>query len=255
MKYSLSGTFLSAAVLLSLPVSTSAGAADVFDKPLDKQVIKLPADPDNPQAKPKRSCFYYPGFMVKEVDLGEEGADELSITPSVKGGQKPLCNPKTAGEMIVKSDDWSGYFEGVKGDFVFFTAEDGVNGGLGFAVFGGGEGKKLFEDSLVGDHMPFAQLSGDALMLRYERVYTAPCSLYADPNGCWRKIKAATALAGAAGPDCRSDYEKEMKRVPKFANSTRSAKSVIGYKVEARYSGGKLTYLPLDMHARCWLED
>ncbi len=131
---------------LMLPVCAGAMAADVFDKPLDKQVVKLPADSDNPQAKPKRSCFTYPGFMVKEVDLGEVGADELSITPISKGGQKPFCGAKTANEIVIKGDDWSGYFEGVKGDFVFFTAEEGVNGGMLFAVFSGGNGKKLFEE-------------------------------------------------------------------------------------------------------------
>ena len=78
-----------------LAVSAAANAADVFDKPLDKNVVKLPTDPDNPQNKPKRSCFYYPGFMAKEVDLGEVGAETLSVTPIAKGGQNPPAMRRT----------------------------------------------------------------------------------------------------------------------------------------------------------------
>jgi hypothetical protein len=240
------------AVLLA--VSTAASGADAFDKPLAKQVVKLPADPDNPQAKPKRSCFSYPGFMVKEVDLGEVGAD-LSITPITKAGQRPSCDAMNAGEIAIKGDDWSGYFAGVKGDFVFFTAGDGVNGGMPFAVFSAKNGKKLFEESAGTELFRFIALSGDGMTLLYRRVFKAPCSLYADPKGCWRKIMAVTLLEDTARPDCTGAYQKEMKRTPKFAKSIPALPTIVRYNVEARYSGGKLTFTPLDKRAECWLED
>jgi hypothetical protein len=239
---------------LVLPVCAASGA-DVFDKPRGKTVVKLPADPDNPQAKPKRSCFYYPGFMVKEVDLGELGASELSITPNSKADLMPGCDAKSTGAMVVKSDDWSGYFAGVKGDFVFFTSEDGVNGGMPFAVFGAKSGKKLFEDSAGTELFRSIALSGDGVAMRYRRVFKAPCSLYADAKGCWQKIMAVTSLAPSAMPDCADAYKKEMKRTPKFAKDIPALPTIIGYNVEARYSGGKLTFLPQDNHAACWLED
>ena len=242
------------AFALMLPVCAAAGGADVFDKPLGKQVVKLPADPDNPQAKPKRSCFSYPRFMVKEVDLGEEGAD-LSITPITKAGQRPSCDAKNVGEIAIKGDDWSGYFAGVKGDFVFFTAGDGVNGGMPFAVFGAKNGKKLFEESAGTELFRSIAPSGVGMTLRYRRVFKAPCSLYADPKGCWRKIAAVTLLADGAKPDCTGAYEKEMKRTPKFAKSIPALPTIVRYNVEARYSGGKLTFTALDKHAECWLED
>ena len=239
---------------LMLQVCAAAGGADFFDKPLDKQVVRLPADPDNPQAKPKRSCSYYPGFMVKEVDLGEVGAG-LSITPIFKGGENPHCAAKDAGEIAIKGDDWSGYFAGVKGDFVFFTAEDGVNGGMPFAVFSAKNAKKLFDDTAGTELFHAIALTGDGVTLRYRRVFKSPCSLYADPKGCWRKITAVTLLADGARPDCAGAYEKEMKRTPKFAKSIPALPTIIRYNVEARYSGGKLTFTPLDKHAECWLED
>ncbi len=254
MKLGLNRT-LAWSLALMLPVCAGAMAADVFDKPLDKQVVKLPADPDNPTAKAKRSCFVYPGFMVKEVDLGEVGADELSITPLSKGGQKPLCGAKTADEIVIKGDDWLGYFEGVKGDFVFFTAEDGVNGGMPFAVFSGRNGKKLFEESAGTELFRSIVLSGDGMTMRYRRVFKSSCSLYADPKECWRKIVAVTLLADASKPDCNSAYEKEMKRTPKFAKEIPATPTIIGYNVEARYAGGKLRFTPQGGRVECWLED
>ncbi len=254
MLYSLNKMLAMSVALILLPACAVAGGADVFDKPLDKQIVKLLADPDTPQAKPKRSCFYYPGFMVKEVDLGEVGADELAIAPIAKGGQKLSCDAKTAHEIVIKSDDWSGYFEGVKGDFVFFTSGDGVNGGMPFAVFNK-DGKKLFEETAGTELFRSIALSDGGIAMRYRRVFKAPCSLYADAKGCWKKIMAVTSLPEAARPDCAAAYEKEIKRTPKFAKDIPTLPTIIGYNVEARYAGGKLTFAPLAGPATCWLED
>ena len=193
--------------------------------------------------------------MVKEVDLGEVGAETLSMTPIAKGGLKPSCVAKNVGEMVVNPDDWSGYFEGVKGGFVFFTSGDGVNGGMPYAVFSAKSGKKLFEESSGTQNFHSIALSGDGMTMRYRRVYEAPCSLYADPKGCWNKVKAATMLADAAKPECSAAYEKEMKRTPKFAEDVRKSGTVVGYEVEARYAGGKLSFAPLPSRAACWLQD
>jgi len=254
MKHRWIGTLACSFALLS-PFWAAAGGTDVFDKPLDKAVVKLPADPDNPQAKPKRSCSYYPRFMVKEVDLGEVGASELSITPLPKTGGKPGCDAKSAGAMIVNPEDWSGYFAGAKGEFVFFTSEDGVNGGMPFAVYSAGNGKKLFEETAGTELFHSLALSGDGITLRYRRVLKAPCSLYADAAGCWRKIMAVTLLPASAKPDCADAYKKEMKRTPQFAKDIPATPTIVAYNVEAHYVGGKLTFAPTDNRATCWLED
>jgi hypothetical protein len=246
--------FAAALVVLTTAANAAQTKQDVFDKPLDKHVVALPADPDNPQAKPKRSCFYYPGFMVKEVDLGEPGAERLSITPVGERIGPPKCLTDNNHEIIIKPDDWSGYFDGKKGDFLFFDADDGHNGGMPFAVFTP-VAKKLFEDNRVGDGFKSVELAGSTLVVRYRRVFVAPCSLYADAKGCWNKIVAVTALASTARPDCTKPYEKEMKRTPKFAKDIRTSKSVIAYDVEAKYEGGKLTFTPTGGSAECWLQD
>lgn len=233
-------------------VFASAGAApDVFDKPIDKKVIALAADPANASAKPKRSCFVYPGFVVKEVDLGEKGADELSIARLKTA--KPECTPKIAGEVIIKSHDWAGYFLGAKGPFAFFNSDDGLNGGLPFAVFDAHTGKKLFEDSRQGDAFKSVTVADGALAMHFRRVWMAPCSLMDHEKGCWKTVVAVTSLSER--PDCTKAYRDEMARSQKFAKEIPKLRSVIAYNVEARYTGGKLTFKPEAGPVACWLED
>lgn len=238
MRWILAGAMLAGAAV---------AAPNVFDKPVSTKIVPLPPDPANPQAKPKRSCFYYPGFLVKEVDLGEKGADELSIAD----GASP-CTAKIVGEKVVK--DWSGYFLGVKSRFVFFNSDDGYDGGLPFAVFDATSGKKLFEDSREGDAFRSVAVNKGELTMRYRRVFLAPCSLFADAKGCWKKIAAATGLSEPP-PNCNKAYKDEMTRTPKFAAAVAKAKSVVAYNAEARYAAGKLSIAPLPGAATCWIED
>ena len=130
---------------LAFPEEALAG--DVFDRPLMVRHVRLKADPLNPRTKREVSCFTYPQFVVKQVDLGEVGADRLSIIP-VASGRPPTCRQaKAQGEYIIPDDIWSGYVKGIKSDFVFFDAADGTNGGLGFTVLRASDKKKLFEDT------------------------------------------------------------------------------------------------------------
>jgi hypothetical protein len=132
---------LGAIVALAAAPALASDTSPFLDKPLKIVRVPLPRDPDNPPAKPELSCSYYPHFAVKQVDLGELGADQLSIL-----ADGSLCRRENAAnEKIISAKDWTGYFEGVKGDYIFFTAEDGWNDGLGFAVFTAGA-RKLFED-------------------------------------------------------------------------------------------------------------
>jgi hypothetical protein len=205
-----------------------------FDKPLKVVHVTLPLDKDNPQSKPEVRCSYYPEFMVKEIDLGEEGDFQLSIL----SGKDPVCRKENApNEKIVSPDDWTGYFDGVFRNYVFFSAEDGWNGGLGFAVFTPGA-KKLFDDVAKKWEMiattglpPPAGIAGNGLALRYIRVYGAKCSLAA-ANGdtCWTKIKNDTGLQGAA-PDCKALYAREQKRTPKVAKEILDDPTAIEYDV------------------------
>jgi hypothetical protein len=216
-------------VVASLAVASAASAAlPLFDKAVKVVRVPLPRDPQNPQAKARVSCFYYPTIMVKEIDLGEKGAEQLSIVPSAGGA--PACRREMAADEKVIAE-WAGYFKGVKGAYVFFDADDGWNGGLGFAVFAAADGKKLFEDVVKKLHAVDTAPAG--ITLRYLRVYGATCSLATDKAGCWAQIKRDTGLAGASPPDCAAAYERERKRIPAMAAQALADPTVIDYEATA----------------------
>ncbi len=184
----------------------------LFDAPLQTLTRTLPAAKGH--NKTVITCRYYAHFMVKQVDEGEVGAAQLSIVP-LGGSAKPACQrPNVASEKVVSPRDWSGYFKGVKGDYVLFDADDGVNGGLGFAVIAAATAKKRFEDSAVGALKGVA-LAGDVLTLRYARSYSAECSVPHDGDACWSKIAAATGETSARQPDCAGGYLKAKNEMAK----------------------------------------
>jgi hypothetical protein len=218
-----------ALVLLGLS-SAAQAAGGLFDAPIKLVRLPLPADPANPQAKAQLSCFYFPRFAVKEVDLGELGAEQLSIIPVAQGAKRPVCKRDNIdSEIVIPGDEWSGYFWGVKGGYVFFSAEDGWNGGMGFAVFDM-NAKKLFEDAAKTWHS--IQAVGPGATLRYQRVYEAPCSLKGeDGAGCWQQIQKDTGLASASEPDCSATYAAEQRRTPTLAQQVLTDPTVFDYEV------------------------
>jgi hypothetical protein len=224
-----SAALVAGAVLASLAVASAADAASpLFDKAVKVVRVPLPRDPQNPQAKARVSCFYYPTVMVKEIDLGEKGAEQLSIVPNAGGA--PACQRAQAADEKVIAD-WSGYFKGVKGGYVFFDADDGWNDGVGFAIFAAADGKKVFEDVTRKLHAVDAAAGG--ITLRYLRVYGATCSLAADKAACWAQIKRDTGLAGASPPDCAGAYKREQERIPAMAQQALADPTVIDYEATA----------------------
>jgi hypothetical protein len=238
-------TLLAAVILASLACLSGARAsAGLFDAPTKLVRLPLPADPANPEAKAQLSCFYFPHFMVKEVDLGEIGAEQLSLTPIASGQEEPACRSENStGEKIVSSDDWSGYFWGVKGGYVFFGAEDGWNGGTGFAVFSAADAKKVFEDAAK----TWASIERTAagLTMRYQRIYGASCSLRSDEAACWQQIKRDTGLSAASAPDCAATYAAEQKRTPAFAQQVLADPSVFDYDVRVTIDAGAAKIVPV----------
>jgi hypothetical protein len=237
--------FFWGAVLASLVCLSGAKAsAGLFDAPKKLVRLSLPSDPANPQAKAQLSCFYYPQFMVKEIDLGELGAQQLSITAIASGQARPGCRRENStDEKLISSDDWSGYFWGVKGGNVFFSAEDGWNGGMGFAVFTATEGKKIFEDAAK--TWRSIQLSASGLAMRYQRVYGASCSLRAEEASCWQQIERETGLAGTSPPDCTAAYLAEQKRTPTFAQQVLGDPSVLDYDVNVTIDASAAKIVPV----------
>jgi hypothetical protein len=192
--------------LAALACTDAALAADPgFDKPIKQARQPLTgAAAKNP--KTGTFCFYFTGFMVKQVDEGEEGAEQLSIVPAGDPAKLPACQRQNLpDEKIVAPEEWSGYFKGVKGDYVLFDADDGVNGALGFAVFAAATAKKLFEDAAF-DGLQQVSLDAGTLKLRYQRSFSGDCSVPKSGAGCWTSLAKAAGLDAAKAPDCAAGY-------------------------------------------------
>lgn len=212
------------AVLAAVPSQAQQRTEEkLFDPPLDTLLVKLPAAAGTPDLVPTISCFYYPTFMVKQVDLGEKGAESHAVMPSFGG--KPACERVQEGETILQ--DWRGYFLGVKGNYVFLDADDGFNGGVPFAVFNATDktGAKLFKDSRK--TFEAVDLDAQGLRLRLARVLSADCSVLADKN-CWTKIQAVTGLPEDRKPDCKAAYDRDAPNFP-------DVPSVIAYPSDMRF--------------------
>lgn len=240
------------AQILIVPVASSAGAKDapnIFDTPTEQRRIPLAPDPANTAAKAELSCFVYPGFMVKQIDRGEKGAAQLSMLP-FSGASTPECKEaNVSGEKVIEEKDWTGYFKGVKGSYVFFDADDGVNGGLGFAIYNGTSGAKLFDDSTSALHS--IAITPSALTLRYARVYSAECSLVEHADQCWQTVVQATGVSQPR-PDCATSYKEGQLASKITAEQMASDPSVLEYEVEATIGGDGAKIVPLPGKITCY---
>ncbi|NYJ09897.1 hypothetical protein GGI64_000916 [Rhizobium leguminosarum] len=242
---------VTASVIVAAFVSFAGAAATpvVFDKPIKVDVVALPKDELNPNAKPKITCSRYPAFMVKEVDLGEVGAEKLALLAA-----DAPCERTSERERVI-ADDTAGYLMGVSGGFVFFRAADGWNGGLPFVVYDAVTGERLLDDSLDGDDFAAIRSGKGELTLDFRRVYTSSCSLYVEGAGCAKAIAAETGLAPKQLPDCAAAYKAEIKRSPDHASEIEKLPSVVVYPVELVYAAGDTTRRPMDGLTTCKTPD
>lgn len=221
--------------------------ATPFDQPVAVDNVNLPADKANPDAKPAVNCYRFKGFMVKEVDLGEVGAEKLAILP-----EDAKCVREDKAEKKV-TDETAGYFLGAKGDFVFFQAPDGSNGGMPFVAIDTKTMKTLFSDSFEGADFEKIDDQGGKLVLDYVRTFSSDCSLYLDGVACAQKIKKETGLGDV--PNCDESYNAEKKRTPDYAKEIEQLPSVIAYPVTLTFDGKTATYAARAGETSCRVPD
>lgn len=201
-------------------------SAESFDTPLKKSVVDFGPAPDSLDRgfRVKLSCYFYEGFMVKEYDEGQKGAEWLAIAPFEQNAAPQCTQSHTRNETVIKYPEWSGYFKGTRANWVFFNAADGENGGLQFVVYDARKGKKVFEDSAYDSTMwsekvedsPFNRLriekSQDGqLSLKYLRVVEAECDLHSEKSACWEAVRKRLGLKNAQVPVC-SGYKDIQTR-------------------------------------------
>jgi len=192
--------------------SCISALAEGFDKPIRKTVLDLgssPDQPDFPKLHIHLSCYYYPTFMVKELDDdGNKGALRISVL-RVEEAKAPRCTRSLrAGERAVS--DYSGYFWGVKDKLVFVIADDGEGEGRYFVIYDAITLNRTFRDALRFNTEPdFSRASDGSSSMRYQRVFFAQCSLMKNGADCWRSVVAQTGLRNGPIPKC-SGYDDNV---------------------------------------------
>jgi hypothetical protein len=259
-------------VCLALLFLCSLAWGETFDKPVRRQRVNLPAAADPPGNRARVTCYFFPTFMVKEVDMGEVGAERLAILPVTPQNTGKCTRSRSKEELVIPIKEWSGYFMGVKNGYVFFSADDRVNSAGPFAIFDSRTGKKLFEDSAKAN-INFATRPDQTVAMQYVRVITDGCFILKDAT-CWQRMAAKYGLDSAAAPDCKKGYEasaEEMakgrcqgkkgplavcveKERPLALQQVLESPSVISYPVEVELSAMP-TVKPAGASAGCWPAD
>src|SRR6185437_3341624 len=165
-------------LMVALFLLASLGWGQTFDKPVRKQRVNLRRTPDQTTDRARVTCYFFPNFMVEEVDMGEVGAERLGIVPVTPQSTGKCVRARGKEEIVIPAEQWSGYFMGVKNGYVFFSGEDGWNGAIAFAT------------------------NDQAVSMRYLRVVTDDCFILKDA-ACWQRMAAKYGLGNAAAPDCR----------------------------------------------------
>ena len=200
-----SGAVLSGLIWVSLTLPAITYAAEPFDAPLKVRTLRLPPDPQNSRSKRQVSCYYYRSIVIKQVDLGEVGADRLGLLPVLSRAATQCHAEQGPNEYDLPPETWSGQFRGVKADYAFFDAADGINGGLGFLVFRIYDRKALFED-VAERGLRSIEIAHGGLNLRYRRVFAGKCSVLSAGDACRDSLVRETGISAASLSICEDGY-------------------------------------------------
>lgn len=249
-----------------------------FDRPLQVRQIKTGKSATTPGAWNELRCFTYAHFMIKEIDHQELGDEQISILPLADGAKPPCQTANLPGERVFSRDGIADYFLGVKGAFVFLSAADGVDRGLGFAIYRAADSGLVFSDSAAfDDKKPLfraIEAEQDGLRLRYTRVHRGACSVATEGAACWAKIAANLGLPVTPVPDCAAGYLRSRHDLAAGYCEAQNRKdaacvtaemarrtdddqspSVMGYEIEAVLLGKEHTVHPTGTGAQCWPAD
>jgi hypothetical protein len=184
----------------------SVAHAGSFDKYARKAVVDLGQSPYlRPSAHSRilLSCFYYPSFMVKELDdPGLKGTPWVTISP-IRSGASHTCKRSHGSTERFIAKGWWGFI-GVKGQLLFLEAPDGIDDGMPIRVLDLKTGRKIFEDSvLLADfRIDFESAPDGRMQMKYVRVVRGDCSIPKGGETCWNRFLQQFGLMSALEPVC-----------------------------------------------------
>jgi hypothetical protein len=200
--------------------------ATAFDKPARTKSVDIgPAETTPPSRKQVR-CTYFPAFMVKEIDEQEVGDAQISLLPAAA----PCQRTNLPDERVIDDAAWHGYFAGAHGDFLFLTAEDGTEGGMGFAVMRPPDTKVLYT-AVAKTRLRFGPGAPGQIVARFEALHAGDCSVVTKGTAC---AEAIGKSVGVAPPDlamCRRSYDAARKQAKSADPAWNDDPSVISFRV------------------------
>jgi len=264
-----------ALAMIACAVPALALASGPFDSPLKVRDVRLAADPQNPKARRQVTCFYYRSIVIKQVDYGEVGADRLALLPVLSRNGTQCHEDREALEYVIPPDTWSGYYRGVKADYAFFDAPDGINGGLGFMVLRLYDRKVVLED--VAQHgIRSIDYEEGVLKIRYQRVHAGACSILTAGEDCRDGLVRDTGVSAGSLSICSQGYRAAKEAMAKGRCSAQAnrrkdclqkeldrlggqkwdeAPTVIVYEAEATLKDGALVTKPRSDALACHPSD
>jgi hypothetical protein len=212
-----------ALAMIACALPSLAPASGPFDSPLKTRNVRLAADPQNPKVRRQVTCFYYRSIVIKQVDYGEVGADRLALLPVLSRNATQCHEDREALEYVIPADTWSGYFRGVKADYAFFDAPDGINGGLGFMVLRLFDRKAVLED--VAQHgIKSINYEEGVLRLHYQRVYAGNCSILTAGEDCRDALVRDTGVSAGSLSICPQGYRAAKEAMAKARCSAQASR-------------------------------
>jgi hypothetical protein len=212
---------------LAAPPATAAG---LFDRPI---AVKRQA------AGPGRvvTCTYYADFMLRVISEGQSPQEGMLIS-----GERPPCNADEVAEATtLGTADYT--FDGRKGPFLLFSTVD-AQGATSFIVIHSAKGDTVRADTTLA-RPPYKSLvfKDDRLVIGFQRVVNAPCSLLQDAAGCWDQLDADGAIpASLASQPPPADLCAKAYQAARAANDD---PSIIGYPTEVAITAdGKVEETP-----------
>jgi hypothetical protein len=171
-----------------------------------------------------RPLFIFSSAAMR--NMGEVGAERLGILAVTPESTGKCTRRKSVEEKVIPIKEWSGYFMGVKNGYVFFSADDGLNNGMPFAVYDARTAKKLFEDNVRAE-ITFTPTTDQTISMQYTRVVSDDCQILKDTS-CWQRMAEKYGLGKTAAPDCRKGYDASAESMAKGRCSDKPARAMAG---------------------------
>jgi len=184
-------------------------------------------------------CSDYGHFaLLEEIDPNNKGAVEITVRLKGSRPHRELCDPAFKGQAR-KLPIGEGYFQGVRGKYIFVDGADGFGNQLTFEIFEVPSGKKVFQAVRDTSQDFEVKTVKGKTELKFFNALKVSCPLAESGLSCWEKILRDNSIpktVSIAVPDCSASFQK--------ANSPLSNSAIVTTSVVVRdLDKPRLTYL------------